>query len=111
MKARQSKSTEARENRLNTCTAQIQRIYKEKFKENALNSFMLGAHSVWMLIGEQYIEPLNNADSKEKREEIVASLIQRCETEAFNAKNNYEKAKREEARRIEKAARRKDTSK
>lgn len=111
MKARQSESTKAKNEKVQKATIQIQNIYKEKFKENAINSFMLGFHSAFNLIGELYLDNINEADSKEEREVIVAEMLERLEFEYRSAKSNIQKGKedleRQQNRKAEKEKRQK----
>ena len=111
MKARQCESTKAKNEKVQKATIQIQNIYKEKFKENAINSFMLGFHSAFNLIGELYIDKLNKAETKEEREAIMAEMLERLEFEYRSAKSNIQKGKedleRQQKRKAEKEKRQK----
>lgn len=78
------------------CANQIsEQVIKPLVLRTAANSTILGAHSVWVYLDKEYMSAIRMANSCEERDRAINDLLNKIEEEAFFAKREIEKARRE----------------
>lgn len=61
----------------------------------AANSTILGSHAVWAYLDQEYMSAIRTADSCEERNKAINDLLNKIEEEAYFAKREIERAKRD----------------
>lgn len=80
-----------RPQRIKAATDEINSIYKEKFKNNIINTMVMCGHVIYKELYESYIKPYDESDDVEERKEIVNRMIEKIRNEGLNAQSSWKK--------------------
>lgn len=86
------KANISRPQRIGAAADAINSIYKEKFKENTINTMIMCGHVIYKELYENYIKPYDESDSVDERKEIMNRLVEKLRNEGLNAQYQLEEA-------------------
>lgn len=84
----------SRPQRIKAAAEEINKIYKEKFKENIINTMIMCGHIIYKELYESYIKPYDESDNVEERKELMSQLVEKLRNEGLNAQRQLEEAHR-----------------
>ena len=82
----------SRPQRIKAAAEEINEIYKEKFKNNIINTMIMCGHVIYKDLYESYIKPYDESDSVDERKEIMNRLVEKLRNEGLNAQYQLEEA-------------------
>lgn len=89
------KANISRPQRIGAAADTINSIYKEKFKENTINTMIMCGHVIYKSLYENYIKPYDESDDLDERKKILNELVEKIRDEGINASVSLEEAHRQ----------------
>ena len=66
------------------CSKEIDNMYRDKLNEEIPRAVILGGFTVYEILYEQFVEPINKANGKEETSKAIVDLIAKITTEYQN---------------------------
>ena len=89
------KANISRPQRIGAAADAINSIYKEKFKENTINTMIMCGHVIYKSLYENYIKTYDESDDLDERRKILNELVEKIRDEGINASIKLEEAHRQ----------------
>ena len=82
----------SRPQRIKAAAEEINEIYKEKFKNNIINTMIMCGHVIYKSLYENYVKLYDESDDIEERKKIINELVEKVRNEGLNAQCQLEEA-------------------
>ena len=82
----------SRPQRIKAAAEEINKIYKEKFKNNIINTMIMCGHVIYKSLYENYVKLYDESDDVEERKKILNELVEKVRNGGLNAQYQLDEA-------------------